>query len=186
MANRTANYTAFYVAEPFNEGNLGANTARDFVYYRELQAWKAKDSSFPFVDAHDKTYNVRDDSDWEKTLKPRLHTRLNASKNIILFLSSITKSSKALAEEMNYGIGNQGLPVIVVYPEYKEKSDIAANGSIKKQIKDLWDKLPAFKSHMSEVATIHVPMKKNLIEKALKDTDFMVNTMTDAGEYFYS
>ena len=26
-------------------------------------------------------------SDWEKTLKPRLHTRLDNSKNIILFLN---------------------------------------------------------------------------------------------------
>ena len=47
MANRTANYTAFYVTEPFDESNLGANVTRDFVYYRELQTWKAKDSSFP-------------------------------------------------------------------------------------------------------------------------------------------
>ena len=186
MANRTANYTAFYVKEPASESNLAANATKDFVYYRQLQAWKGKDSSFPFVDAHNKTYNVRDDSDWEKTLKPRLHERLNASKNIILFLSSVTKSSRALNEEMEYGIGNQGLPVIVVYPEYSEKSDIVdINGKFKKQIKDLWDGLPSFKKYMGEVATLHIPMKKSVIEDALNNKGFMVNTMKTAGTYYY-
>ena len=35
-------------------------------------------------DSHDKTYNVRDGSDWEKTLKPRLRERLNCSSNFNL------------------------------------------------------------------------------------------------------
>ena len=114
MFFRTANYTAFYVDEPFFESNLGANAAKDFVYYNMLRAWKAKDPSFPFIDAHDKTYSVRDGSDWEGTLKPRLHERLRSSKNIILFLSSITANSKALREEIDYGINICGLPVIAV------------------------------------------------------------------------
>ena len=186
MANRTANYTAFYVAEPASESNLAANATKDFVYYRQLQAWKGQDSSFPFVDAHNKTYNVRDDSDWEKTLKPRLHERLNTSKNIILFLSSITRSSKALKEEMEYGIANQGLPVIVVYPDFSEKSDIVdSNGYFKKQIKDLWNLLPSFKNHMGEVATIHIPMKKSIIEDALCNKNYMKNTMTNPGAHYY-
>ena len=36
MANRTANYTAFYVKEPFSESNLGANATPDFLYYNQL------------------------------------------------------------------------------------------------------------------------------------------------------
>ena len=138
MANRTANYTAFYVKEPFNESNLGANATPDFLYYNQLRAWKAADSSFPFVDAHAKTYNVRDDSDWE-TLKARLHERLDASKNIILFLSGNTKNSLALREEIDYGINTKGLPVIVIYPDFKEKSDIWCSTGMRKQIKDLKD-----------------------------------------------
>lgn len=55
LANRTGNYTAFYVDEPFNESNLGASATKDFVTYNLLRAWKGKDSSFPFVDSHDKT-----------------------------------------------------------------------------------------------------------------------------------
>lgn len=187
MSYRTANYTAFYVAEPFSESNLGANATKDFVYYNQLRAWKGQDSSFPFVDAHGKTYNVRDGSDWEKTLKPRLHERLRVSKNIILFLSSITVNSRALREEVDYGINTCGLPVIVVYPDYSKKSDIAdSNGNIKKQIKDLWDQLPKFRDSKSNVAVLHIPYKKEYIESALNNSDFKVQTMTDAGDYFFT
>jgi hypothetical protein len=114
MAYRNGNYSAFYVAEPFSENNLGAHSTKDFNSYNLLRAWKADDDSFPFIDSHNKNYNVRDGSDWEKTLKPRIQERLSNSKNIIFFLSSITKNSRALREEINFGIGNKGLPVIVV------------------------------------------------------------------------
>ena len=184
MDYRNANYSAFYVAEPFNENNLGAASRPDFVSYNLLRAWKGKDSSFPFNDAHDKTYNVRDGSDWESTLKPRLHKRLSNSKNIILFLSSTTSNSRALREEIDYGINVKGLPVIIVYPELKNKSDIVDGNTIKKQVKDLWDKLPVFRDNRWKVAVLHCPMNKASIENALKDEDFMVNTMTEAGDYY--
>lgn len=107
MVNRIANYTAFYVKGPFDVSDLGANANPDFLYYNQLRAWKAADSTFPFVDAHAKTYNVCDDSEWE-TIKARLHERLNASKNIILFLSDNIKNSQALREEIDYGINTKG------------------------------------------------------------------------------
>jgi hypothetical protein len=187
MAYRNGNYAAFYVTEPFAEGNLGAHAAEDFVSYNLLKAWKGKDADFPFIDSHNKNYNVRDGSDWEKTLKPRLHDRLNDSKNIILFLSSYTKNSKAVREEVDFGINTNGLPVIVVYPDYSEKSDIinCTSNTIKAQIKTLWDNLPMFRDSKSKVPTIHVPNQKSLIEKALKDSDFMVSTKCNAGDYFY-
>jgi hypothetical protein len=186
MAYRNGNYTAFYVDSPFNQNNLGASSIRDFVHYNLLKAWKAKDSTFPFNDSHDKNYNVRDSSDWETTLKLRLRERLRNSKNIILFLSSITKNSRALKEEIDYGINDQELPVIVIYPDYKEKSDIVTSaGSFKKQITDLWDKLPIFRDFMNEVPTIHIPLKQELITNALNDSGFMVKTKYDAGRYFY-
>ena len=120
-------------------------------------------------------------------MKPRIRERISKSKNIILFLSSITKSSKAIREEIDYGINTKGLPVIVVYPEYKEKSDIinCQSKKIKKQIKDLWDKLPIFRNSMDIVPTLHIPNKKSLIRKALENEGFMVNTKKDADEYFY-
>ncbi len=187
MANRTGNYCAFYVSEPFSESNLNAFATKDFVTYSQLRMWKGLDSSFPFVDSHDKNYNVRDGSDWEKTLKPRLHDRLSKSKNIILILSSITKNSQALREEIDYGINTKGLPVIVIYPEYSNKSDIinCTSKTFKKQITDLWDKLPIFRNSMSKVPTIHIPNNKALIEKTLNDADFKVATKGDAGTSYY-
>jgi hypothetical protein len=183
MANRIGNYCAFYVSEPFSESNLGAFVTKDFLTYSQLRAWKSKDSSFPFVDSHLKNYNVRDGSDWEKTLKPRLHDRLSKSKNIILILSSVTKNSKALREEIDYGINTKGLPVIVIYPEYSEKSDIVhcKSGELKKGITDLWNQLPIFRNSMNNVPTIHIPYKKELIKIVLMDKDFSVSTKKDSG-----
>ncbi|MGZ2371810.1 TIR domain-containing protein [Ancylomarina sp. YFZ004] len=188
MANKTGNYCALYVKTPFKETNIGANAAKDFVYYNTLRMWKGKDNLFPFVDSHMKNYNVRDDSDWDSTLKPRLRDRLNKSKNIILFLSSDTTNSRALKEEIDFGINTNGLPVIVIYPEYSEKSDIidCTEKTIKKQIEDLWDKLPIFRDSMNEVPTIHIPMNKVLIEKALNNKDYKVETKGKASKYWYS
>lgn len=185
MPNRTANYTAFYVAEPFNETNLGANAAKDFCYYNMLKAWKAADSTFPFVNAHDKTYSVRDGSDWETTLKPRLHQRLRASKNVILFLSSNTKYSRALKEEIDYAINTLGLPIIVVYPDFSTKEDIANASGLRQKVKNLWDKLPVLRDNMDKVPTIHIPMKKDLVRKSLGHDWFKVSTKTKPNQYYW-
>lgn len=185
MAYRNGNYTAFYVDEPFSESNLSAAATKDFCYYNLLRAWAARDSNFKFIDSHMKNYNVRDGSDWEKTLKPRLHQRLGNSKNIVLFLSTVTRNSLALREELDYGINTCGLPVIVIYPDYREAADIAISRCIKDEIKKLWDKIPVFRDSMHKVATVHVPLNRNLIQKALIDEDLMVNTMTSKDRYFY-
>jgi len=102
-------------------------------------------------------------------------------------LSSLTKSSRAIIEEIDYGINNQGLPVIVVYPEYGEKSDIinCQSETFRKQITDLWDKLPTFRDSMNNVPTMHIPNKKILIRSALNDSDFMVASKCKAETYFY-
>lgn len=184
MSRRNANYCAFYVDEPVYEWNLGANAAHDLCYYRQLQAWKAADSSFPFIDAHDKTYSVRDGSDWERTLKPRLHMRLSESKNIILFLSSITRDSRALHEEIEYGMVTLGLPVIVVYPDIKDESDIVSDGkNLSLYVASLWDTLPIFRDYKKDVPVLHIPFKKDLIRRALQDKNFMINTKVEPGNY---
>ena len=174
MANQIYNYSAFYVAEPFYSWNLGANTTPDFRYYNLLKAWKSNDSTFPFYDAHATTYSVRDGSEWEQTLKPRLHERLRNSKNIILFLSSNTQNSRALREEIDYGINYLKLPIIIVYPDFTIASEIAHDRNIHQRIKSLWDKLPLFRDNMHKVPTVHVPNNKDLISRALNDTDFTI------------
>lgn len=179
MAYRNANYAAFYVDEPFS-GNLGAYKARDFCYYQTLKMWKSEDASFPFIDAHAKTYNVRDSSSWESTLKPRLHERLLLSKNIVLFLSSHTRQSRALREELEYGMGDLGLPVIVVYPGF---NPVNLCGNVSRTARDLWELAPSFRSHYLEVPTLHVPMEKAALSKALSDPDFVVQSKTIPGIY---
>lgn len=186
MAYRNGNYTAFYVAEPFHLSSLGANATKDFQYYNTLRMWKGADATFPFVDSHDKTYSVRDGSDWEYTLKPRLRERLRNSKNIIFILSSITTNSRALREEIDYGINDQGLPVIVIYPEYTTKEGLLAGGSLKQVVKDLWGNLPVFRDSMSKVPTLHVPMNKELIKNSLQDDGFMVGSKRAPDIYRYN
>jgi hypothetical protein len=186
MAYRNGNYTAFYVDEPFNPSALGAHATRDFQSYNLLRAWKGADPSFPFIDSHDKTFNVRDGSNWELTLKPRLRERLRKSKNIVLILSSITVNSRALREEIDYGINDQGLPVIVVYPEYDTKESLLINGSLKQAVINLWDNLPIFRDSMKNVPTLHVPIQKDLIKRALNDSDLMVDSKSTAGIFRYT
>ncbi|GAA5576985.1 hypothetical protein Pgin01_01974 [Porphyromonas gingivalis] len=183
---RNSNYTAFYVAEPFEPSSLGAHATKDFCYYNTLRAWKGKDTSFPFNDAHAKTYSVRDGSDWELTLKPRLRERLRASKNIILFLSSNTKSSKALTEEIEYGACTLGLPIIVVYPEL-DNSQIVSNEQLSSRVKLLWDKLPILKEVMTKVPTLHIPMRQNSMSNALSDSELTIQGKKsgDVTKYFY-
>jgi hypothetical protein len=183
MTTRNGNYCAFYVAEPFDASALGAHATEDFRYYNTLRMWKGADSSFPFIDSHDKTYSVRDDSDWEGTLRPRLRERLRASKNIILILSKKTANSRALRDEIDYGINDQGLPVIVIYPEYSTKESLLTNGIIKKEVENLWDKLPIFRDSMKKVPTLHIPLEKSVISQSLKSTDFMLATKTKPDIY---
>lgn len=182
---RTGNYCAFYVAEPFNASSLGAHATKDFVYYNTLRMWKGADASFPFSDSHATTYNVRDGSDWEMTLKPRLRERLRNSKNVVLFLSAATVNSKAIREEVEYGIQDQQLPFIVIYPDYKTRNELLSNGNLKQSVKDLWSIVPAFRGHMNNVPTLHIPLHKETVASALSNAGFMFNSKIAADIYRY-
>jgi len=54
------------------------------------------------------------------------------------FLIVITLESKALKEKLEYGKSDQGLPVIVIYPDYSEKTDIT-DGWYKTKHKGSWN-----------------------------------------------
>jgi hypothetical protein len=182
------NYSAFYVSEPFNESSLGAHASKDFCYYNMLKAWKGLDSSFPFNNAHDTTYNVRDNSDWETTLKPRLRQRLRSSQNLIIFLSDYTSNSKALREEVDYAINTLNLPIIVIYPDLKSKEELLTNDKkgLNNTVKDLWNKLPVFRDSKHIVPVLHIPLKKDTIKVALSDSELRVDSAGKAGDFFYN
>lgn len=186
MSYRNGNYAAFHVTDPFNPSSLAAHATKDFCYYNLLRSWKGSDSTFPFVDSHDQTYSVRDGSDWETTLKPRLRERLRSSKNIILFLSSGTLNTRAVREEVDYGVNDQGLPVIVVYPEFATKESLLRNGSLNEGVKSLWNNIPIFRDSIAKVPTLHVPMKKDIIKMALEDSDFKLSTKTNPDQYWFT
>jgi len=181
------NYSAFYVSEPFSESSLGAHASKDFCYYNLLKAWKVFDSSFPFNNAHDTTYNVRDDSNWETTLKPRLRERLRNSKNIILFLSQNTSNSRALREEIEYGI-SLNLPIIVIYPDLKSTKDLRNNdnSNFSSTVINLWNKIPAFRDSKSNIPVLHIPMDKEIIKRALNNMDFRIDTATKPNDYYFN
>lgn len=185
MPYRTANYTAFCVEDPETKSNLGCNIAGGLRYLNQLKAWKKTDSSFPFKNAHDKTCSVRDDS-LPTTLMQRLHQRFRMSKNIILFLDYQTKNTKALREEIDYGINYLSLPVIVVYSDYKYNRDIiCAFDSKYNPLEDLWNKIPLFKNSMNKVATTHITFRKGYIAQALNDERFTVQNKTSPGIYLF-
>ncbi len=98
------------------------------------------------------------------------------SKNIILFLSDITKQSRALCEEITYGIDVCELPVIVVYPNMKF---VGYGDQLSARAVARWDNLPCLKSRIKDVPTAHVPLKKEHLERALTDPHFSVCTKTE-------
>ena len=182
--SRINSYSAFYVSEPFDPSSLGAYATHDFCHYQMLKAWKGKDSSFPFYNAHETTYNVRDNSNWEQTLKPRLRERLRNSKNIILFLSSKTKNSRALREEIDYGVNVLKLPIIVVYPEFTTYSELlSVNGQFKNEVTQLWDNLPIFRDSKKNIPVLHVPLNKSLLHNALLNKGFTVQSPLESKDY---
>lgn len=184
--SKTYNYCAFYVKEPFSESSLGAYATEDFCYYNMLKAWKGSDSTFPFNNAHDTTYNVRDSSDYELTLKPRLRERLKNSRNIILFLSDHTVNSRAVNEEIDYGINILNLPVIVIYPNLKIKEDLLTyDRKLNNRVKSLWDKLPIFRDSKFKVPVLHIPLSKETIRIALNNSDFRLGSGKKNNDYFY-
>ena len=176
MTYRNSTYTAFYVDENYFNTNLGAFIAEDFCYFQILKSWKQNDSSFAFIDAHDKTYNVRDGSNWESTLKPRLHERLRMSKNMILILSEKTKQSRALKEEIVYGIDALRLPIIVAYPNI---NFIGHKLHLSNKVIERWDNLPAFRERIEKIPTAHIPFKKEYFSKAFADPRFSITTKTE-------
>lgn len=90
-----------------------------------------------------------------------------------------------MREEIDYAINTNGLPIIVVYPEIKDKVGVHTSVGFTTKVKNLWNTLPVFRDNKYKVPVLHVPNDKKLIRSALGDTDFRVATKTKATDYFY-
>lgn len=179
------NYSVFHVEEPFNELSAGAMAQKDYFYYNQLRTWKFKDELFPFNDLHVKKYDVRDGSDWDTVLKPRIKQRLDQADNIILILSENTFQSRCLKAELEYGIGHLKLPVIVIYADITDKKHMKVEGKKDMSFKVHYflNKLPVFKQLKSQIPVLHVPLDKEMVAKALKKNNFVKNTHLQPNNY---
>jgi hypothetical protein len=110
---------------------------------------------------------------------------LRNSKNIILFLSSNTVNSRALREEIEYGINDLKLPIIVVYPEFSTKEDLLTSDkmNLNSKVTTLWDKIPVFRDNKNKIPVLHLPMNKELIKNGLNDSGFRNGSSKSPGNY---
>lgn len=72
--------------------------------------------------------------------------------------------------------------MIVAYPGFDL---LLSNGNLKKEVKDLWSKLPTFKRLMDGVPTLHIPLQKEAITKALSNSNFSLSTKCKPSIYRY-
>ena len=161
MANRTGTYIAF-------DGRGEVNPAlSDRSYYSLLQAWDANgDIEFHFVNSHEKTYAVNDDSKKE-TLKARIRQRLSMSKNMVVILTPDTRDrGSMLSYEIEMAVDCYKLPLIIVYPKYEYIRNVDSHA-------DVWPTALSKRIWNGTAHAIHVPFKKDVILDAI--SQFSVN-----------
>lgn len=182
--NKTGTYVAFYVDESTATGG-NVQTAKDLCYYHTIEMWKATTDDFHFINSHDKTYNVKDESEYS-TLLARLRKRLNLSRNMLLLLSSNTKQSRALNDEIEYAI-KIGLPIIVAYVDCGNNDEVRLNGALTNNAKDYLKKLPVLQKAVlnKDVTTLHIPFTKEYIKLALDDSELTYNGKDKNKNYTY-
>jgi len=168
---RPQNYCSFYVKAPFVEYKVNATSTPDYCYYNLLKTWRRGDRSFNYYDAHCLTYSLRDGSDFEETVKPLIHERIDRSKNLILILTGFTKETQVMNEELDYGINRKGKPVVVVYPELTAAEIFDPDGTVSEKAKKLWDAAPVFRDNREKVFVQHVSFEKAAIHEANNRVD---------------
>lgn len=158
MANRTATYIAF---DALGETNP---TLSDFKYFSAIRGWSAsKASTFTYVDAHEKTYAVRDDSKLE-TLKARIRQRLAVSKNILVILSPDTrKTGSMLSYEVQQAVDVYKIPLICAYTGYVRIFNPEKYPDLTKR----WPTALAQRINNKTASAIHIPFKQSAIEDAI-------------------
>jgi len=159
MAYRSGTYIAF--------DGLGQTnpTLSDFKYYGTIQAWAAhKGIDFKYVDSHDKTCAVRDTS-LRTTLESRIRERLANSKNIVVILSSDTRTTGSmLTYEIEQAVDRYELPLIVTYVDYR----VIANPD---RLSSYWPSALSARISNNTAKAIHIPFIKNALLDAISQFD---------------
>ena len=170
--NQRSCYFSFYVSEPFSSSKVFSDTSRDYCYYLLLRKWNNYYGAIQFHDVHEGNYNVRELDSWGDIIKPRIHERLERSNTFVLILSTNTRESWAINEEIDYGINKLKLPVLVIYPEFDAMDKLynEDTGDYSDSIKKLWNRLPKFKKIIEDrkVDIKHLPLNRNILKEYLK------------------
>jgi hypothetical protein len=155
MANRTGTYFAF-------DGLGKANpTESDFRYYATVQLWNAaKGIDFKFINSHDKAGAVRNTSLLD-TLKGSIRTRLLASKNMVVIVSSDTrKIGSLLSYEVEKAVDQYELPLIIAYAGYESILNPSSHS-------ESWPTALAQRINNKSAQAIHIPFKKDALFNAI-------------------
>jgi hypothetical protein len=159
MAYRNGTYIAFHADGTNRPGES------DMDYYNLMKAWSAKtDDDFSMINSHDKASAVRDTSK-KATLRASLQERLRNSRNMVLIIGKTTKlDTDWVPFEIEQAVDTYGLPIIAVYPDYKNIMTPVA-------LRDLWPKAFQTRIDSNDVRAIHIPFKKSPIMHALDRFD---------------
>lgn len=170
--NRTGTYIAF-------DGLGETNPAKsDFRYYATLKAWtENKNIDFKFVDSHEKTYALRDES-LKETVYSRIRQRLRASKNMVVIITKDTRyTGSILSYEIELALDVYKIPLIIVYPGYSNICDV--NG-----LSYLWPKALVERIWKPDVEAIHIAFAKAPIMEAINRFSVNGEKLTGGKNYY--
>lgn len=156
MSYRNGTYIAFHA-----EGTPDP-TASDIKYFNIMKAWHEHDDiEFKFVNSHEKTASVRDNS-LKSTLRKRLAERLRNSRNFVLILGDKTKFDRDWVPfEISFAADSCKLPFIIAYTGYSVVVDPSA-------LAELWPEALARRIWSGQIRAIHVPFQKSAVDEAIR------------------
>lgn len=159
MSYRTGTYVAF---DGLGESNPSKS---DYRYYATLQAWSENDNiDFTFVNSHDKTSAVRDDS-LKRTLYARIDERLGRSKQMVVVISSLTRETgSVLSYEIQRAVDDYEIPLIIAYPDQNAMTDTSSL----KNVRTWWPKALRTRIEFKKGYFLHVPFMKEPLRKAME------------------
>lgn len=155
MPYRNGTYVAF---DALGETNPAKS---DFRYYSTINAWsKGTNIDFRYVNSHEKTYAVRDNSSRE-TLEARIRKRLSLSRNCLIILSEETrKKGSMLSYEIERAVDTYKIPLIVTHTGY---DCILAPGALSSRWPDALEQ----RIRSDSARAIHIPFKRGAILDAI-------------------